>query len=269
MRKDIGMINTPPKPIAGMTPKQPSQVRESQGLLSLVMARSGAGKTSLLETLLPDYGPLAVLDHDGKAHVLRDQPLGQLDVFVKPTWQQVDQFVQHIEQSGNHSPYKTICFDGATLLQLTTQEGANVFGTDNPQLRLNRYGEANRNMMQLASRCRVLTERGINIIFNIWAWSEKEDESDAFKKILPDITPTLQNKFVGQFDFVVYLERNSPPRPYPPVMITGGSERYGTNTAVSPDSPLRDIPNKIYNPSWKSIFDSFHGKPWPVDQHAK
>lgn len=254
--------------IAGMEPRAPSEVRESQALMSLVMARTGSGKTSLLETLwLPDgspteYLPLAVLDYDGKAHVLRDHPIEELHIFVKPTWKQTDDFVQLLESKGKHQPYKTVCFDGVTLLQLLTQETAGVFATSNPGDRLIKYGEANRNLIQLASRCRTLAERGTHIIFNLWAWTEKEDEQDAYKKVLPDITQTLQNKLVGQFDFVVYLERNAPPKAFPPVMRTGGSERYGTNTAVSPDSPLRSIPDKLVDPNWKRIFDSFHGKAW-------
>lgn len=249
--------------IKGLQPMMPSQVREQAGLLALVMGRTGAGKTSLLETLWPNYSPVAVLDLDGKAHVLRDLP--DLTLYVKPTWAQVDEFTQALEHAGAHQKHKTICYDGATMLQLATQESAGVFNTDNPQLRMSRYGEANRNLTSLVSRCRILSERGLNIIFNIWAWSEKEDEQDAYKKILPDISPTLQNKFVGQFDLVVYLERGSPPHVFPPVMRTGGSERYGTNTAVSPDSPLRSIPDKLVNPSWSMILDAFHGKPqtWP------
>lgn len=248
--------------VAGMESRQPSQVRESQALMSLVMGRTGSGKSSLLETLFPsDYTPVHVLDYDGKAHVLRDHS-DQLEIFVKPTWKQTDDYMQFIESKGSHSPAKTICFDGVTLLQLETQRSAGVYLTANPGDRLSKYGEANYNLVNLASRCRILAERGIHIIFNMWAWTEKEDEQDAYKKVLPDITATLQNKLVGQFDFVVYLERNSPPKSFPPVMRTGGSERYGTNTAVSPDSPLRSIPDKITNPSWKSIFDSFHGKPY-------
>lgn len=260
---------TQTKTIGGMSAQKPSDIRQTSGLLSLVMGRTGSGKTSLLETLWThqsdqheptEYCPVAVLDFDGKSHVLRDLP--NLDIYVKPTWKEVDDFTQAIERSGQHSPYKTICYDGTTMLQLATHEGAGVFTTDNPQVRMSRYGDANRNLQMLASRCRTLSERGIHIIFNIWAWAEKEDEQDAYKRILPDITPTLQNKFVGQFDFVVYLERNAPPKPFPPVMRTGGSERYGTNTAVSPDSPLRNIPDKVVDPSWKVIFDAFHGKPY-------
>lgn len=253
--------------MGGIEPRKPSQVRESNGILAVCMGPSGSGKTSLLETLLPDYGPLAVVDIDGKAHVLRD--LDDLHIFKVTKWSQVDAFTQDLEKAGKHPPYNTVCYDGTTLLQLVSHEGTNVYGTDNPQLRMSRYGEANRNMVQLASRCRTLTERGLNIIFNIWSWSEKEDESDAYKKILPDLTPTLQNRFIGQLDFVVYLECDAPPHAYPPVMRTGGSAKYGTKTAVSPDSPLRDIPDKIYNPSWKSIFDSFHGQPWNQDLHKK
>lgn len=257
-----------PKTIGGMSAQKPSEIRQTSGLLSLVMGRTGSGKTSLLEHLwLPDgtpteYCPVAVLDFDGKSHVLRDHD--ELQVFLKPTWKQVDDFTQDLEKAGKHPPFKTVCYDGTTLLQQVSHEGTGVFTTDNPQLRMNRYGDANRNLIMLASRCRTLSERGIHIIFNIWAWAEKEDEQDAYKRILPDITPTLQNKFVGQFDFVVYLERNSPPKPFPPVMRTGGSERYGTNTAVSPDSPLRQIPDKVVDPSWKVIFDAFHGKPYPT-----
>lgn len=232
------------------------------GVLALCMGRTGAGKTALLETLAPTYMPCAVLDYDAKSHVLRD--LDDLEIaHVKPTWTQTDAFMQAREKEGQHPSFKTIVFDGATMLQLATHEGTNVYGTDNPQLRMTRFGEANRNMIQLVSRCRVLSERGVHIIFNMWAWAEKEDEQDAYKRILPDITPTLQNKVVGQFDLVVYLERNAPPKPFPPVMRTGGSERYGTNTAVSPDSPLHSMPDKYVNPSWSVIFNAFHGQPWP------
>lgn len=248
--------------VAGIESKQPSEIRESLGLMSLVMGRSGAGKTSLLETLFPsEYTPVWILDFDNKAHVLRDHP-GEIEIFKKPNWKQTDEIVQQLEASGKHPPAKTVCFDGVTLLQLETQRSAGVFTTSNPGDRLIRYGDANYNLINLTQRCTTLAERGIHIIFNLWAWTEKEDEQDAYKKVLPDLTQTLQNKLVGQFTFVVYLERNAPPKTFPPIMRTGGSERYGTNAALSPDSPLRSIPDKLVNPSWKQIFDSFHGKAW-------
>lgn len=253
--------------IAGLESFQPSQIREDTGLMSLVMGRTGSGKTSLLETLwLPDgkpteYLPLALLDYDLKSHVLKDHP-SQLEIFKKPTWKQTDEFVQFLESKGKHVPFKTVCFDGVTLLQTETQRAAGVYSTTNPGDRLSKYGDANYNMVNLAQRCAILAERGVHIIFNMWASAEKEDEQDAYKKVLPDITPSLQNKLVGQFVFVVYLEKSPPPKTFPPTMRTGGSERYGTNTALSPDSPLHAMPDKIVDPNWKRIFDSFHGKPW-------
>lgn len=255
--------------LAGKEPLDPTKMRENNGIIVVNMGPSGAGKTTLLETLLPKYGPVAVLDHDGKAHVLKKDPL--IEIYPALTWDEVDLYVQDLEKQSLHPHFKTVCFDGTTALQLSTWEKFNIKNIDNPQLRQSAYGKANLLMIDLAQRVRILSERGVNIIFNIWAAKEKAEmgPTSEIVAVTPDITPTLINRMLGMFDFVVYTEPNAQPNPYPPIMRVGGSIQHATRSAISADSPLRELPNVIYKPSWSDFFDTFHGTPWPAAKHTK
>lgn len=272
--------------LGNLPARRPSEIREKAGVLVLVMAETGTGKTTLLETLwdppqdqtqignsrlwVPHggYTPVAVFDIDHKAHVLRDLP--GLHVYATHTWPQVDDATKQIERGlvGDNPfiPFPTVVYDGTTLLQVATQEHAGVVNERNPQIRQTLFGQANTNMMALIKRARVMADKGVNVIFNIWSAPVK-NEATGITTILPDLTDTMQRRFVGALDFVVYLERNPGPNPYPPVMYTGGFVGYGTKTATSPDSPLRKMPQIIYKPSYQSIFDSFRGAPWPEEKH--
>jgi len=253
--------------LANKEPLKPSTMRLNNGLIAVCMGPSGAGKTSLLETLLPDYGPVCVLDIDGKAHVLRDHD--DVDVYPCHTWQELDGYLQDLERQSLHPQYKTLVVDGTTYMQVKLAWGKHkVDSIDNAQLRQTAYGKANADMLDFGTRVRILAERGMYVIYNIWSMLEGQ-EGEAGKRIQPDLTGTMLTRFLGGLDFVVYLEPNAPPKPYPPVMRTGGSQLYATRTAVSPDSPLRDLPALIYNPSWASIFDSYRGEPWPTERHNK
>jgi hypothetical protein len=255
--------------LGGVEPTKPSTMRQNNGLIVVCAGPSGAGKTSLLDDpeLIKEYGPIAVLDVDGKAHVLRDHP--GLDIYPCHTWKQLDSYVQDLEAHSLHPEYKLVCVDGLALAQTKLAWGHHeVEKIDNPQLRQTAFGKANLDMVNLNARLRILAERGTYIIYNIWAVFESS-KTDAMERWQPDLTGTLLTRFIGVLDLVVFLEPNAPPKPYPPVMRTGGSQLYGTKTAVSPESPLRDMPQTIYNPSWKSLFDSYTGAPWPTAKHSK
>lgn len=262
--------NQAPQPtvrkLGNTSAQQPSQLRKSNGMLIVNMGTSGSGKTTLLETLLPKYGPICILDVDGKAHVLRDNPI--VDIYPARTWDTLDTKVQDIEKQSLSPYYKTLCVDGTTALQMASWRKTGADTEPNPQLRQTAYGKSNVLMVDLAQRCRTLSERGMNVIFNIWSMREKE-EGDSMVRIFPDITPTLLTRMLGLFDFVFYTEPNAPPKPYPPLLRTGGSLVYATRSALSPESPLHDMPDTIYNPSYTSILDSFHGEPWPTEKHKK
>lgn len=247
--------------------KQPSEIRKSNGLLIVNMGPSGAGKTTLLETLYlshnrkdrPDYTPLCVLDVDGKAHVLKDNPL--LAVYPAYDWPTLDEQMQELEKQSKSPTYKTVCIDGVALLQVNSQRHSGVFDTTNPQVRMSKYGNSNIDMITLGERCRVLAERGINVIMNLWSVPEKDEDTN-ITRYVSDLSPSLQTKLLGQLDFIVHLEPNAPPKPYPPLMRTGGSNKWATKTAVSPDSPLINLPDKIVGPSYTKIIDAFHGYPY-------
>lgn len=254
-----------------LEPTLPSQMRLNNGLIIVNMGPSGGGKTTLVETLLPQYAPVALLDVDGKAHVLHDYPNGEIDVFSTKTWDEIDGAIQALEGQSLHPYYKTLVVDGTSAMQLASWDKTNVKNISNPQLKQTAYGQANILMVDIAQRARILAERGMNVIFNVWAVKEKGElgSQSEIVSVTPDLTPTLLNRMLGIFDFVVYTEPNSPPKPYPPVMRTGGSPLYATRSASAPDSPLRDLPALIYNPSYTSILDSYHGTAWPTQKHTK
>lgn len=256
--------------LGGVSAQQPSTMRENNGLVIVTMGPSGAGKTTLLETLLPKYGPIAIADVDGKAHVLRDNP--NIDVFPCHDWETLDKIVEDLLKTSLHPHYKTFVVDGTTMMQVgLAYKKHNVDKIDNPQVRMGAYGRANSDMLDIGARVRILAERGMNIIYNIWSIREKDaPEEGGASHVQPDLTPTMLTRFLGVLDFVVYIETAAPPnKPYPPIMRTGGSQVYATRTAISPDSPLRDMPALIYNPSYTSILDCYHGNKWPIEKHTK
>lgn len=253
-------------------PVQPSQMRLENGPIVVCMAPSGAGKTTMLETLNDSpYEPVCVLDVDGKAHVLTDRP-GKRDVYPCHDWKQLDDHVQALVKERLHPHHLTVCFDGTTAIQqVLSYAKYGLKDIDNPQLRQTAYGRSNVDMVDLAQSARLLAEAGIHVIFNIWATPEKDESpgQSGVVRITPDISPTLLNRFLGLFDYVVYLEQGNQPNPYPPVMYWGGSVSKATRAATSPESPLNKMPERIYRPSWATLFDSYHGKPFPIEKHSK
>lgn len=251
---------------------KPSTMRAKHGASIVCMGMSGAGKTTLLSTLHDTpYAPVAVADVDLKAHVLRDYD--DIDVYPCHEWATLDNMVLDLlKQTTNPvtgSYYKTFVVDGTTMMQIGLAWGKyNVSKLSNAMDRQTAFGRANSDMIDLGQRVRILAERGINVIYNIWSISEKA-EDEAMARIQPDLTPTMLTRFLGVLDFVFYLEPAPPPNPYPPIMRTGGSQKYATRTAISPDSPLAQLPSLIYNPSWASILDAFHGKEWDYERHKK
>lgn len=244
--------------------KQPSQLREDWAPTFVCMASSGAGKTTMLETLNDtSYEPVCVLDIDRKAHVLTDRP-GRRGVFPCNTWEDLDGYVQELlKQRFSPDRFNAICFDGITAgQQVLSYNKHKVRESVNPQNRQTAYGNSNLDMINIAQSARLIAETGVPVIFNVWAALEKE-EATGLTIVAPDLTPTLITRMLGLLDFVVYLESNRPPKtPYPPTMHWGGSALRATRSAASPESPLSHMPDKIDNPSWAEIFDSYHGRPF-------
>lgn len=240
-------------------PVQPSQMRTNNGPIFVCMGQSGAGKTTLLETLNDsEYTPVGVADVDGKAHVLTDR--ADRDIYPCHTWEDLDGLVQALLADRLKPKYNTFCFDGTTAMQqVLAYNKHKIKQQTNPQVRQSAYGNANLDMVDLAQSARLLAEAGMHIIFNIWSVREKEEGSELVR-ITPDLTTTLLNRFLGLFDYVVYLEPNAQPKPYPPVMYWGGSVTRATRNASSPESPLSKVPERMVNPSWRNIFDAYHGK---------
>lgn len=243
---------------------QPSDIRQGTAPVVVCMGPSGSGKTTLLETLNDSaYEPVCVLDIDRKAHVLTDRP-GKREVYQCSTWEDLDDKVQALVQERLHPRFKTVCFDGTTAIQqILSYNKHKVKETTNPQLRQSAYGNSNLDLISLAQSARLLAEAGIHVIFNIWSAREADKDNGDLIRITPDLSPTLLNRMLGLFDYVVYIEPNSPPKPtYPPLMYWGGSLTKATRTATSPESPLAKMPETIQKPSWAAIFDSYHGKPF-------
>lgn len=260
---------------------QPSEIRARKGFVLINMGPSGAGKTTLIETLYdtPEhaeaYAPVALLDIDNKAHVLRDSP--HLTVYPATSWDLIHQHYDALQTIKYASPFKSIVWDGLAMMQSKSHKHQRVDEDDNPQRRQTAYGKSNVEMTLIAEQAQILAGFGFNVIFNVWSKPKTLNEDTGIELIQPDITAKLLRDFIGIMDFVVYTE--CAPKlvdkgitiqgPYPPIIRTGGSTSYGTRTAVSPDSPLRDMPDVVYRPSLSTIIDCFHGSPWPAERHAK
>lgn len=243
--------------------KQPSEIRSTQASTFVCMGQSGAGKTTLLETLNDtEYEPVCVLDIDHKAHVLTDRP-GKRGIWTINTWDELDKKVQDLlAQRFSPDRFKVVCFDGTTAVQQVLSYEKHKIKISQGMDRVQGYGNSNLDLVGLAKTARLLAEAGTHVIFNIWSTREKDDNTDLVR-ITPDLTPTLLTRMLGLLDFVVYLEpANLPKPPYPPNMFWGGNALRATRTAASPESPLSHMPDRIENPSWAEIFDSYHGKPF-------
>lgn len=251
--------------LGGLTPTKPSKQREEKGPTIVLMGPQTAGKTTLLKTLLerPELTmPLAVIDMGGGSFVLPDHP--DIDPYLITNWAQIEKIEQDV--AAGRSPYKSIAWDVLTQMQLAAQDAADVFDTDNPQVRATRYGEANRKTLELATSLQAHSQiQGINMIFIVWTETVKENGVD---KVVMDLSPTFRRQFTGVIDYVFYLEPNAPPKPYPGVMRTGGSNVYTTRTRIAEGSPMAALPPIIYQPSLSSIIATFHGEPWPTEKHA-
>lgn len=248
--------------LAGLTPVKPSHIRRTKGIDMAILGPQSGGKTSLLATLAEnkDYLPLAVFDFNGGAHVLADHP--DIDIYQVDSWAQAEKIEQQL--ASGDMQYNSVAFDVVTEMQLLAQEHVGVFKTDNPQLRMNKYGEANAKTLSYVRSLHTLTGDGLNVFWIVWAMEDKDGD---IVKVTLDLSPTFRRQFQATVDFVVYVEQSPPPNPYPPTMRTGGSNKYATRTRVSPDSPLLQLPNVIYQPSLASILDCFHGGEWDAQRH--
>lgn len=262
--------------VGNIQSKQPSELRTKHGLVLLNMGPPRNGKTTMIRTLYDTeehaklYGPVGLADCDGNAHVLEDSP--HLHVYDATSF---DAAIKLSEGIAARCEFKTWVWDGIANLQAQSHIHYGIQTTKEPRLV---YGPANISMSKISQQAKILAEFGTNVIFNVWSKPETLDPTgDGMLKIMPDLTASLLRDFVGLIDFIVYTEcapkiivaGKQVQDPYPPIMRTGGSSSYGTGSRVSPDSPLRDMPDIIYNPSLASILDSFHGEPWPTDKHKK
>lgn len=259
----------PRRTLAGMTAEKPNEIRQQSGPTIVLMGPQGGGKTSLLYTLTEAKDPammlpLAVIDTgSGGAHVLPTHPM--IDVYRPTTWAQLERIEQDIAKGT--SPYKSIAWDLLTEVQMISHEHAQVYETENPQVRMSRYGNSNQETLELARKLATHSaNQGINVIFVAWAETIKEQGID---RTVMDLTPTFRRQLTGVVDFIVYVEPMPPPKPYPPVMRTGGSLNYGTRTRVAPDSPMLKVPELVYQPSLATLIETFHNGEWPADQHTR
>jgi len=201
-------MQTTARKLGSVPGRQPSEVRALSGLALVNMGPSGVGKTTLIETLYDtpehaaDYAPVAVLDVDGKAHVLRNSP--HLEVYSAVTWTEIAVYADALAKSC--APFKTIVWDGVAIMQSKSHEYVGVDKQDNPMERQKLYGKANVLMIQIAQQAKILAEQGTNVIFNIWSKPKTQDPDSNVEMIQPDITAKLLRDFIGILDLVVFTE---------------------------------------------------------------
>lgn len=248
--------------LANTQPKNPSETISERGSILGMMGLPSSGKTSLLTTLLPDYGPIAHFNVDGGASVLPDMP-EQIQVYTPRDYAHLEQMTDEI--CANPVPFKTIVTDVVTMVQDENVEkyGIHDIPASNARGRQVGYGDSNWDVLQYHRKMmRCAEQHDVNIIFIYWASRPAVVEGSGSTLTTRHIvlSPTVSLKVTGILDVLVYIEKQTGLNPYPPMMVIDGNQSIETRRRLNPNNPFKKWPNTVANPSLSKVISAIRGE---------
>lgn len=249
----------------GVESQNPSQVAENKGFVAGLFGLPYSGKSSLLKTLLPKYGPVAALDVAGGLYVLEDDP-ENIAIWTPDSWNVLEHQIDELEK--DPTPFKSIWLDTVSYMQEESQEHTNIhnYAASDKRNRQIAYGESNWDVVQKihSKLVGLAASKGINVFFVYWSTRPIQQEGGENNLTQRHIflSPTVSVKVAGILDIVLYVEKTTGLIPYPPQITLDGDQSVETKVRLSPDNPLKKWPNRVQaNPTILSdMIDAFKGE---------
>lgn len=258
----VDVVEPELRSLAGTLPTNPSDTIATGGIVAGIMGMPHSGKTTLLETLLPDYGPIAIFNVDGGAKTLRDRP-GVYQVYTPRDWAHLDKMTD--ELCANPAPFKTIWTDVITMVQEESVDHYHIH--DKPQSdtrgRQTGYGDSNWDVLQYHRKLiRCAEQHGTHIFFVYWASRpvKVEGSGNPLETIHIVLSPTVSLKVTGVLDVIVHIQKQQGQVEYPPVMTLEGDPHIEARLRLSPDNPLKKWPKRVPNPNLTKLINAYKGE---------
>lgn len=245
-----------------------SQLRVASGWFCLVYGLGGAGKTSLVSTLLDAQVaqplPIAYIDLDHHTDPLYDMPEDSIDVFPIASstraWSALKAFFK-AASDGSKFPWRTLVIDS-----LHETQDVNLLSITQQQVTLPEYGRSQREILTML---RLLRDFSLSAGVNVLVMCGAEPETDEMSHILRygfALTPKLASRVRLVANNIAYIEQQVQP-PYLHILHFEPSARYITKVAASP----KQYALVQSEPSLGHILDVIKGtEPWAkyASQHA-
>lgn len=260
----VEQLQVPVRTLYGMPGKNPSEVAESKGFVCGIMGLPYTGKTSLLPTLLPKYGPIAMIDMAGGSYVLPDmRPIVQ--VFDPPDWNTLNNQIHELAQ--DPEPFKSIWIDAVSWMQYENQDYYDIH-SKNPNDKRGRqvlYGESNWDVVRKihSQLIDLANTRGINVFFVYWITrpTRQEGGETILEQRHIQLSPTVGVAVNGVLDILIATAKQTGSTPYPPMITLDGDQSIETKVRLNPNNPLKRWSGTVQaNPTILSdMIDAFKG----------
>lgn len=242
-------VRIPMRTLYGIEARNPSQTAESKGFVGGIMGLPFHGKSSLMKTLLPDYGPVCAIDVGGGLYVLEDYP-GMIQVWTPDDWPTLNGMLDQLE--GDPTPFKTIWLDAVSYMQQKNIAYHDIH-SKSPNDKRGRqilYGESNWDVVaNIHSRMINLSKsRGINVFFVYWITRPQQQEGGESPQLMQRhiyLSPTVGVMVNGILDVLIEVHKTPGLQPYPPTITLDGDQSIETKVRLAPGNPLKRWPNNL------------------------
>lgn len=260
----------PARILYGIPAKNPSDVAKDKGCVCGIMGLPYTGKTSLLPTLLPKYGPVGVIDVGGGTYVLKNEP-GVIQVWEPQDWFQLNGMLDALEE--DPAPFKTIWLDAVSYMQQQNIDFHDIHSktVNDKRGRQILYGESNWDVVQkIHSRLINLSKtHGTHIFFVYWMTRPVQQEGGENPSLTQRhiyLSPTVGVMVNGILDLLIAVSKTPGSEPYPPILTLDHDQSIETKIRLAPDNPLKKWPGNVKaNPTiLTDLIDAFKGEVNPL-----
>jgi hypothetical protein len=247
-----------PRLVGGLPVRSATEVRMNKGRNVTIMARSGVGKTTLVQTALESRfcRPLLHIDIDGSSHVLDDDP--DLDIVQATTWPAFKKVYDEVKRDYKKEgyPYKAISVDNMTELAYQNLQIAKARGYKDVR---QAYRDVTDDIQDIAHTLRDMTVNTTLVVI-MHVWIEKQiDPEENTNNYMVQFSPALQKSFPGIVDIIGHLTMESDKPTFTrklsfiPLRSDAKLRRSRSN-----EVEMR-IPTEMWNPSLGAMFDTLMG----------